>query len=176
MDSTCYPRKLSQFPILIILHRIFSRITLLQKGPLLNQYITHNRDIDIVLEAGEDEEEMILFFSIASIDFDKDLVILKKVLHQYEQMTHSENAYKFSERATLAAGWWFYDVSLKRDFIQKMFQLLLPYSIQHKNKKAATMKIVDTFQDQIKKDGSDARIKMFGDIPVAAGLWSWLLR
>jgi hypothetical protein len=94
VDSTCHPRKASQFPILIILHRIFSRVTLLQKGPLLNQYITHNRDIDIVLEAGEDEEEMILFFSIASIDFDKDLAILKKVLHQYEQMTHSENAYK----------------------------------------------------------------------------------
>ena len=37
------------------------------------------------------------------------------------------------------------------------------------NKKAATMKMFDTFQDQIKKDGFDARIKMFGDISVAAG-------
>jgi hypothetical protein len=46
----------------------------------------------------------------------------------------------------------------------------------HKNKKAATLKIVDTFQEQIKKNGSDARIKMFGDIPLAAGWWSWLLR
>jgi hypothetical protein len=40
----------------------------------------------------------------------------------------------------------------------------------------ATLKIVDTFQEQIKKNGSDARIKMFGDIPLAAGWWSWLLR
>ncbi len=126
-----------------------------------------------MLEAGEDREEMILFFSIPSRDFDKDLVILKKVLHQLEQMTQSENAYKFSERATLAG--WFYDVSLKRDFIQRMFQLLLHYG-NHKNKKAATMNIVDTLQEQIKKDGSDARIKRFGDIPAAAGLWSWLLR
>jgi hypothetical protein len=55
-----------------------------------------------VLEAGEDKEEMIPFFSIASREFDKDLDILKKVLHQFEQMTHSENAYKLSERATLA--------------------------------------------------------------------------
>jgi hypothetical protein len=68
--------------------------------------------MDAVLEAGEDKEEMIPFFSIASKDFDKDLVILKKVLHQFEQRTHSENAYKFSQRATLAAGWWFYDVIL----------------------------------------------------------------
>ena len=142
---------------------------------MLNQHITDNRDIDTVLEAGEDREEMILFFSIASRDFDKDLVILKKVFHQLEQMTQSENVYKFSERATLAAGWWFYDVSLKRDSIQRMFQLLLPNSI-YENKKAATVNIVDTLQDKIKKDGSDARIKMFGDIPAAAGLWSWLLR
>ena len=47
--------------------------------------------------------------------------------------------------------------------------------IQHRNKKAATIKIVGTFQDQIKKNGSDARIKMYGDVPVAAGWWSWLL-
>jgi hypothetical protein len=119
---------------------------------------------------------MIPFFSIASKNFDQDLVILKKVLHQFEQKTHSENAYKFSERATLAAGWWFYDVFFKRDFVQKIFQLLLSPSYSHKNKKAARLKIVDTFQDQIKKNGSDARIKMFGDIPIAAGWWSWLLK
>ena len=132
--------------------------------------------MDGVLEAGEDKEEMIPFFSIASRDFDKDLVILKKVLHQFEQRTHSENAYKFSESATLAAGWWFYDIFFKRDFMQMVFLLLLPYNISHKNKKAATLNIVDTFQDQIKKNGSDARIKMFGDIPLAAGWWSWLLK
>ncbi|MBV9179331.1 MAG: hypothetical protein JO297_20060 [Nitrososphaeraceae archaeon] len=124
----------------------------------------------------QDYEEMIPFFSIASKNFDQDLVILKKVLHQFEQRTHSENAYKFSERATLAAGWWFYDIFFKHDFVQKIFQLLLPPNYSHKDKKAATLKIVDTFQDQIKKNGSDARIKMFGDIPIAAGWWSWLLR
>jgi hypothetical protein len=70
---------------------------------------------------GEDSDEMIPFFNIASREFEKDLVILKKVLHQFEQRTHSENAYKFSERATLAAGWWFYDVFFKRDFVQGYF-------------------------------------------------------
>ena len=57
-----------------------------------------------------------------------------------------------------------------------VFLLLLPYNISHKNKKAATLNIVDTFQDQIKKNGSDARIKMYGDVPLAAAWWSWLLR
>jgi hypothetical protein len=66
----------------------------------------------------QEEDEMIPFFSIASIDFDKDLIILKKVLHQFEQRTHSENTYKLSQRATLAAGWWFYDVFFRRDFVQ----------------------------------------------------------
>jgi hypothetical protein len=56
-----------------------------------------------------------------------------------------------------------------------VFQLLLPYDFNHKNKKAATIKIVDTFQI-LKKNGSDARIKMYGDVPLAAGWWSWLLR
>ena len=135
--------------------------------------------MDIVLDNRNnqaEDDDMIPFFSIASRDFDQDLVILKKVLHQFEQRTHSENAYKFSERATLAAGWWFYDVFFKRDFVLKIFQILLPPNSLHKNKKAATLKIVDTFQEQIKKNGSDARIKMFGDIPLAAGWWSWLLR
>ena len=31
------------------------------------------------------ENEMIPFFSIASRDVDKDLIILKRILHQFEQ-------------------------------------------------------------------------------------------
>ena len=117
------------------------------------------------------DEVMIPFFSIASREFDKDLTILKKVLHHFEQRTHSEYAYKFSQRATLAAGWWFYDV-----FVQKIFQLILPPGFFPNDKKAVAIKIIDTFQDQIKKNGSDARIKMFGDIPFANPWWSWLFR
>ena len=117
------------------------------------------------------DEVMIPSFSIASREFDKDLTILKKVLHHFEQRTHSEYAYKFSQRATLAAGWWFYDV-----FVQKIFQLILPPGFFPNDKKAVAIKIIDTFQDQIKKNGSDARIKMFGDIPFATPWWSWLFR
>src|ERR671932_1787121 len=129
--------------------------------------------LDNMGKQGEDSDEMIPFFSIASRDFDKDLVILKRVLYQFEQRTHAENAYKFSERATFAAGWWFYDVFFKRDFIQKIFQLVLPPNFSHKSKKAATMKIVDTFQEQMEKNCSDARRKMHGDIHIAAAWWSW---
>jgi hypothetical protein len=69
-------------------------------------------------------EEMVPFFSVASRDFDRDLDILKKILYQFEQRTHSENAYIFSKRATMAAGWWFYDIFFKPDFAQKIFNWL----------------------------------------------------
>ena len=122
------------------------------------------------------QEEMIPFFSVSSRDFDRDLIVLKKVLHQFEQRTHSENAYIFSKRATMAAGWWFYDISFKPDFVQKIFQLSLPPGFPSHNKKAATTTIVDMFQNQVKLNGSDARIKMYGDIPYATPWWSWLFR
>jgi hypothetical protein len=109
---------------------------------------------------------MIPFFSIASRNF-QDLTILKKVLHLFEQRTHSENAYKFSQRAKLAAGWWFYDVFFKPEFVQKVFQVALPPGFSPHDKKAAAIRIDDIFQSQIKKNGSDARIKMYGDIPFA---------
>jgi hypothetical protein len=32
------------------------------------------------------------------------------------------------------------------------------------------------FQSQMRKDGSEARVKMHGDIPFAAPWWSWLMR
>ena len=122
------------------------------------------------------QEEMIPFFSVASREFDHDLAVLKKVLYQFEQRTHSENAYKLSQRATMAAGWWFYDVFFKYEFVQKIFQLALPSDFPYYNKKAAVMKIVDMFQNQIKKNSSDARIKMYGDIPFATSWWSWLFK
>ena len=124
----------------------------------------------------KEPEKMIPFFSIASRDFERDLGVLKKILYQFEQRTHSENAYIFSKRATMAAGWWFYDIFFKPDFVQKIFQPALPPGFPSHNKKAAATKIVDMFQNQVKLNGSDARIKMYGDIPYATPWWSWLFR
>src|ERR671918_1254162 len=95
------------------------------------------------------QEEMIPFFSVAARDFDRDLCILKKVLHQFEQRTHSENAYTFSKRATMAAGWWFYDIFFRPDFAQKIFQLVLPPGFPPHDKKGAAIKIVNLFQSQV---------------------------
>jgi hypothetical protein len=103
---------------------------------------------------------------------DEQIECTKKILYRFEQRTRSENAYIFSKRATMAAGWWFYDIFFKPDFVQKIFQLALPHGFPSHNKKAAATKIVDMFQNQVKLNGSDARIKMYGDIPYATPWWS----
>jgi hypothetical protein len=76
----------------------------------------------------------------------------------------------------MAAGWWFYDIFFKPDFAQKIFQLALPSGFPPHNKKTAAIKIVNMFQNQVKLNGSDARIKMYGDVPFATPWWSWLFR
>jgi hypothetical protein len=68
----------------------------------------------------------------------------------------------------MAAGWWFYDVHVTPEFSQKIFQIFLPQEeYSHLEiKKSATIKIADMFQSRMRKNGSEARIKMHGDIPL----------
>jgi hypothetical protein len=121
------------------------------------------------------EEEYIPFLTVVSNNFEKDLPLVKNMLAASEKMTHAENGFKLSERAEMAAGWWFYDIFVTRDFLQKLFQqLLVPEGVH--DRKTATIKIVDFFQGQLRKYGSEAKIKMHGDIPFAAPWWAWLMR
>lgn len=129
------------------------------------------------MKARGDRNQMIPFLSIASREFEKDLNALKLVMNQLEKRTHSENAYRFSERAQMAAGWWFYDVYVTQESLQRIFQIVIPKEeLSSRDKKSATIKIVHMFQLQMRKNGSDARVKMHGDIPFAAPWWSWLMR
>ncbi len=129
------------------------------------------------MERDVERDKMIPFLSIASREFEKDLDALKIVMNQLEKRTHSESAYRFSERAQMAAGWWFYDVYVTQEFLQRIFQIVIPKEeLSSRDKKSATIKIVDMFQSQMTKNGSEARVKMHGDIPFAAPWWSWLMR
>ena len=129
------------------------------------------------METRGERNQMIPFLSIASREFEKDLDALKLVLSQLEKRTHSENAYRFSERAEMAAGWWFYDVFVTPEFLYRLFQIVLSYEeIPSLDKKFATIKLVDMFQAQLRKNDSYARVKMHGDIPFAAAWWAWLMR
>ena len=120
------------------------------------------------------KEEYMPFLIVVSNNFEKDLSLVKNMLATSEKMTHAENGFKLSERAEMAAGWWFYDIFVTRDFLQKVFQQLVPEGVH--DRKTATTKIVDFFQGQLRKYGSEAKIKMHGDIPFAAPWWAWLMR
>ena len=129
------------------------------------------------MESDAERNQMIPFLSIGSREFERDLNALKLVMNQLEKRAHSENAYRFSERAQMAAGWWFYDIFVTQEFLHKIFQIFLPQEeFTSRDKKSATIKIVDMFQSQMRKNGSEARVKMHGDIPFAAPWWSWLMR
>jgi hypothetical protein len=129
------------------------------------------------MESRRERNEMIPFLSIASREFEKDLDALKSVLSQLEKKTHFENTYRFSERAEMAAGWWFYDVFVTPEFLQRLFQIVLPYEeVSSRDKKSATIKLVDMFQAQLREKDSNARVKMHGDVPFAAPWWAWLMR
>lgn len=129
------------------------------------------------METRGEPDQMIPLLSIASQKFEKDLDALRLVLSRLEKRTHSENAYRFSERAEMAAGWWFYDVFVTPEFLQRLFQIVLPYEeLSSRNKKSATIKLVDMFQAQLKNNDSYARVKMHGDVPFAAPWWAWLMK
>ena len=116
---------------------------------------------------------MFPLFTIVSNNFETDLGIVKRILSSFEKMTHIENGFKLSDRAEMAAGWWFYDVFVNEAFATKIFQTILPEGVT--DKKSAALRIVDAFQDQLKKYDSEAKIKMHGDLPFAAPWWAWLM-
>ena len=126
------------------------------------------------MDENPSKEEYIAFLTVVSNNFEKDLSLVKNMLATSEKMTHAENGFKLSERAEMATGWWFYDIFVTRDFLQKVFQQLVPEGVH--DRKTATTKIVDFFQGQLRKYGSEAKIKMYGDIPFAAPWWAWLMR
>ena len=122
----------------------------------------------------DSSQEMFPFFTIVSNNFEKDLAIVKRVFSSFEMMSHTQNGFRLSDRAEMAAGWWFYDVFVNKEFATKIFQTILPEGVR--DKKSATLKIIDVFQDQLRKYGSEAKIKMHGDLPFAAPWWAWLMR
>ncbi len=124
--------------------------------------------------ASQEQNEFFPFFTIVSNNFENDLDIVKRIFSGFEKLTHIDQGFKLSERAEMAAGWWFYDVLVTQDFAAKIFEQLIPKGVR--DKKTATIKIIDHFQGQLRKYGSEARIRMHGDIPFAAPWWAWLMR
>ncbi len=70
----------------------------------------------------------------------------------------------------MAAGWWFYVIFVNQEFATKIFQMVIPEGVR--DKKSDTIRIIDAFQEQLRKYGSEAKIEMHGDIPFAAPWWA----
>jgi hypothetical protein len=121
-----------------------------------------------------DEKDGIPFLTIMSVDLEKDVPIVKRVLAQLEERIHSKGAFRISDKAEMAAGWWFYDILATQSGLQKLFRLLLP--AETRGKKSAANRIAEVFQEQLRSNSSEARVKMHGDIPFAAPWWAWLMR
>jgi hypothetical protein len=113
-------------------------------------------------------------FSIASNDFERDLEIVKRVFLDFGRLIHTEGGFRLSERAEMAAGWWFYDVLVSQEYASGLFRQLIPATIR--DRKSASIKMIDTFQDQLRKRGSEARIKMHGQVPFAGPWWARLMK
>src|ERR1044071_3759339 len=106
-------------------------------------------------------------FTVVSNDFEKDLEIVRTIFSRLRDATHTtQRGFKLSERAEMAAGWWFYDIFLTSDFAKQIFKLLIPQNV--KDVRRAKLQLVDSIQEQLRKQGSEAKIKMHGDMPFAA--------
>lgn len=117
---------------------------------------------------------MLPIFSIVSNNFEKDLEVVKSIFFGLEKMTHITQGFKLSDRAEMAAGWWFYDVYFTEEFAKKMFEVILPPRTH--DMKQATRRIIESLQHQLRNHGSEAKIKMHGDMPFAAPWWALLMK
>jgi hypothetical protein len=55
--------------------------------------------------------------------------------------------------------------------------MVIPHEeFSSRDKKSATIRLVDMFQTQLRKNRSDARVKIQGDRSFAAPWWAWLMR
>lgn len=117
---------------------------------------------------------MFPIFSIVSNNFERDLEVVRSIFYGLEKMTHTNQGFKLSDRAEQAAGWWFYDVYFNEEFARKAFEAILPPHTR--NMEDATRRIIESLQHQLQKLGSEAKIKMHGDMPFAAPWWAWLMK
>lgn len=110
-------------------------------------------------------------FVVASQNFEQDVAILKNILNQLEMKTKYKDSYKFAEKGQKAAGWWFYEIYCKSDFMDKVVEL------ESVNKKIQSdRRVSEIIQEKLKQNNSTARIRLYKDKPFLSRWWIWLMR
>ena len=111
-------------------------------------------------------------FSVSSLDFEGDLVILRKIMDSFEQKIKFENGYKFSPDAKLAMGWWFYEIFVKIEFFKNLVKMEHQLNPKIKDERD----VVSLIQNQVKGTGSKARVKLVSKPSIFTKYWTWLLK
>ncbi|HSD04560.1 MAG TPA: hypothetical protein VLB45_02270 [Nitrosopumilaceae archaeon] len=108
-------------------------------------------------------------FVVASQNFERDLSILKDILNQLELKTSRKDSYKFAEKGQKAAGWWFYEIYCKSDFMDEII------ASEAADKIESDRKVLEIIQDKLKQNNSNARIRLYKDKPFLSRWWIWLM-
>lgn len=111
-------------------------------------------------------------FKIASLDFEKDIQLLKKFMNSLEKKVHFENGYKFSSEAQFAMGWWFYEIYVKIGFIKNVMEVEHASNPNIKDE----LDLATLVQRFLKQNGSKGRITLHTNRSIFAKYWTWLLR
>ena len=85
---------------------------------------------------------------------------------------YDTTGYRFDAEAKYAAGWWFFTIHVKEDFIKRL--------VTHIHEQDPDVKdegiILEIVRRQLKSKNSTAVIKYQGDGSIFAKYWSWLMR
>jgi hypothetical protein len=109
-------------------------------------------------------------FSAMTTDFDADIKNFKEILNELELKTYTQNGYKFSPDAKMAAGWWFFEIYMEQEFVRRIIESDMI------NKKKGRDRILKYIEEQLKKRKSKARLRFFDDYPLMRRYWSWLMK
>ena len=110
-------------------------------------------------------------FVVASQSFELDVSLLREILNELQAKTGHKEGYSFAEKGQLAAGWWFYEIYFKPEFMQKIIEME-----SNEVKKKTEKDVLGIIQNWLKQKGSTARIRLYKDKPIFARWWTWLMR
>ena len=109
---------------------------------------------------------------MASQKLESDVSVVKEILDGFEKSTGYQDGYSFDEKGMMAAGWWFVEVYIKPDFLDRI--------VESKPLESGRIKydtdMLNIIQNMLKQKGSTARIRLYRQKPFLASWWKWLLK
>ena len=115
--------------------------------------------------------EYIPLASVATRRFE-DTAATKKVLAQMGEKVRMGEAFRMSQEAQFAMGWWFYTIDVSPAAVQSMLDQGV---IQGRGASAADQ-IISSIQAGLDAAGCDAQVRRASKPSIFARYWSWLMK